>query len=220
MIPLPRSRRFTLLAGLAALGAVLFVPFLQASAPGQLSTGFAVAFVGVATGVAALATWFGLAWADGAGLPMPLLRAFETRTAAPRMGRPIGWAVRGGAAFGIAGIAALRIAHIPGGSGSLPVKIGSALFAAVTLESVLHLAIMSGVVRATGRIWAGIAAATVAFILFHLSTLGGQPASVVALATIANGLGGLLFGLLYARHGFESLVVAHLIAHAITVGFA
>jgi len=125
-----------------------------------------------------------------------------------------------GAVLGLAGLMMLRLLHIPTGGGSLTVRIGSALFAAITLESVLHLAVMSGVVRATGRVNLGILVAALVYVGFHLATLGGQPTAVVAVATVGNGLGGLLFGWLYARDGYEYLVLAHLVAHATTVGLA
>ena len=217
---LSRLRRFPILVGLAAVGAVLFVPFLGAGAPSRLSIGGAMVFIILATGIAAVATWFGLKWSDDAGLPMPLLRAFETGTAPPRADKLAFVALGSGAVVGALGIVALRLAQVPTAPGSFLVRVASALFAAVTLESVLHLAIMSGVVRATGRVGVGIAASTLVYILFHLSTLGGQPMSVVALASIGNGIAGLVFGWLYARHGYESMVLGHLVAHAIAVGFA
>ena len=215
-----RVRRFMLLAGLAAFGAGLFVPFLGAGSATPLSPGTALVFVVLATAVAAVATWFGLGWADRAGLPMPLLRAFETGTAPPSASRMAVLALGSGVFVGGFGLMVLRLAQVPSAPGSFLVRTASALFAAVTLESVLHLAIMSGVVRATGRVGLGIALSTLAYILFHLMTLGGQPMSVVALATLGNGLAGLVFGWLYARHGYEAMVLAHLIAHAIAVGLA
>jgi len=217
---LPRNRRFLLLGSLAALGAALFVPFLQAGAPTPLSGAVAGAFVLAATAVSAAATWVGLGWGDRAALPMPLLRSWETRSPLQINRSALNRALVSGAVFGLAGLIMLRLVQIPTGGGSLPVRIGSALFAAITLESVLHLAVMSGVVRATGRVNLGIFVAALVYVGFHLATLGGQPAAIVAVATIGNGLGGLLFGWLYARDGYEYLVLAHLVAHATTVGFA
>jgi hypothetical protein len=151
---------------------------------------------------------------------MPLLRALEAGTPPPNAGRLAGVALVSGIVVGALGLTALRLAQVPAAPGSFLVRVASALFAAVTLESVLHLAIMSGVVRATGRVGIGIAVSTVAYILFHLSTLGGQPMPVVLLASIGNGVAGLVFGWLYARHGYESMVLGHLVAHAIAVGFS
>jgi len=217
---LPRARRFVVLGGLAALGAALFVPFLQAGAPTPLSGAVAGAFVLAATAVSAVATWVGLGWGDRAALPMPLLRALEARTPLEISRSALSRALVSGAVLGLAGLMMLRLLHIPTGGGSLTVRIGSALFAAITLESVLHLAVMSGVVRATGRVNLGILVAALVYVGFHLATLGGQPTAVVAVATVGHGLGGLLFGWLYARDGYEYLVLAHLVAHATTVGLA
>lgn len=217
---LTRTRRFSLLTGLAALGALLFVPFLQASAPEPLHRAVTLSFVVTSTAVAAIATWLGLGWADRAALPMPLLRAFETHTPLSVNRLALACTLPAGAVLGLLGLAALRHLHLPAGPAALWVRIGSAGFAAITLESVLHLAIMSGVVRATRRVGLGLGVATLAYIVFHLATLGGQPPTVVATVGAVNGLAGLVFGLLYARFGFEYLVVAHFLAHAITVGLA
>ena len=213
-------RRFSLLVALSAVGALLFVPFLQADAPARLTAVFLVVFVCLTTAVAALASWVGLAWAERANLPMPLLRAFENRAALPRATSLVTWGLGCGVAVGGAGLAVLRLLDVPTSAASLSVRLGSAVFAAVTLESVLHLAIMSGAVRGSGRRDVGIAVATLAYMVFHLSTLGGQPASVIALASVGNGIAGLCFGWLYARQGYEALVLAHLTAHAIAVGLA
>jgi hypothetical protein len=43
---------------------------------------------------------------------------------------------------------------------------------------------------------------------------------VIVLASVGNGIAGLVFGWLYARWGYESLLAAHLMAHAIAVGLA
>jgi hypothetical protein len=213
-----RRRRFFLLSTLSALGALLFVPFLVAEAPTPPPSLGLVGFVVIATTVAVAATWLGLGWADGAKLPMPILRAIEERRP-PRIDlRALSTAVGLGAAFGIAGLVVLRALGLPGGAGSFAVRAASAVFASITLEVVVHLAIMSGTVRLTRRVPLGIAAAALAFILFHLGTLGNQPPVVVAATVAVNGVGGLLFGVLYATFGFEYLVVAHFVAHLVTVG--
>ena len=216
----PRQRRFVLLALLAVLGATLFVPFFLAGAPGPVSLSFPLSFVVAASLVASVATWFGLGWADGARLPMPLLRQYETRAPIRVNRQAVLSAIASGVVVGVAGIIALRIAGVPGSAGSLLVKASSAFFAAITLESVLHLAIMSGVVRATRNVPLGIAVATVAYIGFHMFTLGGQPMNIVLTSVAGNGLAGLVFGWLYARFGYEYLIVSHFLAHVLAVGFA
>ena len=209
-----------MLALLAVLGAILFVPFFLAGAPGPVSLAFPLSFVMAASVVAAAATWFGLGWADQASLPMPLLRQYESRTPIQVDGRAVLTALASGVVVGIAGIIALRVAGLPSSAGSVLVRAASAFFAAITLESVLHLAIMSGVVRATRRAALGIAVATVAYVGFHLLTLGGQPTAVVLASVAGNGLAGLVFGWLYARFGYEYLILSHFVAHVLAVGFA
>ena len=108
---------------------------------------------------------------------MPLLRAFEVGSPLENLRLAIVWGTGSGVAVGLAAVAMLSAAHLPGSAASLAVRLGSALFAAITLESVLHLAFMSGVVGATGQRRLGIAVATVAYVLFHMATLGGQPPS-------------------------------------------
>ena len=215
-----RQRRFVLLALLAVLGATLFVPFFLAGAPGPVSGSFPLGFVVAASLVAAVATWLGLGWADQAALPMPLLRQYEARAAIQVDRKAVLTAVVAGVVVGVAGIIALRVANVPSSAGSFPVRAASAFFAAITLESVLHLAIMSVVVRATRNVTLGIAVATVAYIGFHMLTLGGQPATVVLTSIVGNGIAGLVFGWLYAKFGYEYLILAHFVAHVLAVGLA
>lgn len=215
-----RHRRAILLIALAALGAILFVPFLRAGAPAPISTTAAATFIAVATGVAAIATWLGLGWADRAGLPMPILRAFESGSRPPNATPGLAPALAVGIGIGLFGLALFAIFDLPSSPAPLAVRAGSAIFAAVTLEAVLHLAIMSGVVAATRSTTAGIVIATLAYIGFHLTSLGGQEATIILAATLGNGLAGVAFGWLYARYGYEYLVLAHLVAHVMTVGFA
>lgn len=53
-----------------------------------------------------------------------------------------------------------------------------------------------------------------------MSRFMDAPPSVIALATVGNGIAGLCFGWLYARKGYEALIIAHLTAHAIAVRLA
>ncbi len=220
MYAMTRHRRAILLIALAALGAILFVPFLRAGAPTAISTAAAAIFIAVATGIAAIATWLGLGWADRAGLPMPVLRAFESGNRPPSATPGLLPAIAVGLGIGLFGLALFAMFDLPSSPASFAVRAGSAVFAAVTLEAVLHLAIMSGVVAATRSTTAGIVIATLAYIGFHLTSLGGQEATIILVATVGNGLAGVAFGWLYARYGYEYLVLAHLIAHVTTVGFA
>lgn len=213
-------RRFLLLTGFSGIGALLFVPFLQAGAPSALPAFALGGFAAVATTIAAVSTWFGLGWADRAMLPMPLLRAVERRSKLQFDRTALTYSIAGGAAFGLTGLVALRLLHLPSSAAAPSVRVGSAVFAAITLEVVIHLAVMSGVALATRRVILAIGISTVVYVVFHLATLGGQPIAVVTVVALVNGLGGLLFGSLYAFYGFEYLIMAHFVAHAITVGFA
>ncbi len=62
-------------------------------------------------------------------------------------------------------------------------------------------------------LWIAIVLAAVAFGLGHLPATAalGIPLNglVITRAIVLNGVGGLLFGWLYARRGLESAVVAH-----------
>ncbi len=227
----PRRRRFLILAGLGLVGAVLFLPYLQATSPTPVATAQLVTFVGGSSILAALATWFGLGWADQAGLPMPLLRKLEdgaaatpaTEPAQVRRSRSTAALLRAlgvGLVIGAVGLALVAAVGADQGGGSFWVRALSAGFAAVTLELVLHLGIMSMTVRLTRSVALGIVVATLAYVAFHAAGVVGQPARIVALAVAGNGLAGLAFGWLYARDGFEYLVLAHAIGHLIAVGFS
>lgn len=218
-------RRWALLTITSACGAALFVPFLIAAAPSPPALPQIALFVGIATAIAALGAWGGLRLADRTNLPMPALRAWEdgwprSGAALPVDRRAMVVALLGGLAFGIAAVALLRWLHMPPVAGSLAAKVLSALFAAVTLEVVVHLLIMSAVVRLAKRVWVGIAASAVAFMLFHASGSAGQAPMVFALTVGANGLGGLLFGWLYGRYGFEYCVLGHAVAHIVTLSLS
>jgi hypothetical protein len=79
---------------------------------------------------------------------------------------------------------------------------------------------MSAFVWLAGRVWVGVAASAVVFMLFHASGSAGQAPMVFALTVGANGLGGLLFGWLYARYGFEYCVLSHAAAHIVTLSLS
>jgi membrane protease YdiL (CAAX protease family) len=70
----------------------------------------------------------------------------------------------------------------------------------------------------TGYVWLAIAVSAVAFGAGHLPAAqmltGALNATVVAFVVGANTAFGLLFGYLYWRHGLESAMIAHLLAHA------
>jgi hypothetical protein len=129
-------------------------------------TGVAFAMIVTVVGgaICSIACWLGLRWADTAGLPMPLLMSIEARRpirAPVRIATLV--AVAGGAVFGLAAIGMLRGFGLENMPGSLAARLSSTLFAAISLEVVLHLAIMSGLVAWTRSRWAGILGAAFFF---------------------------------------------------------
>jgi hypothetical protein len=219
-LTLPWRRRWALLTVAGALGALAFVPALLASDPEASGAGVAT-FVAAVSVLGSLSAWFGLRWADAAGLPMPWLRRYEAgaKSAAAPAGATL-WAAVGGLAFGLLSVAVLRSFGLPNLGGSLPARLATTLFAGVSLELVVHLAVMSGVVRLTHRPWAGVVASTLAFALFHGGGAFTQPAPVALCVLALNAAFGTFLGWLYARYGFEWVVGAHALAHAIAVGLA
>jgi hypothetical protein len=215
--------RWFVLTVLSVLGAVLFLPFLKAVARGGISLGQESVFTIIVTVLSALSIWAGLRFADQAGLPMPLLRRIEgvspvvadTRHSASEA---LLSAVILGLIFGLGGAVFLHILHAPPLPGSLPARLASSLFAAVNLESVIHLLIMSATVRFTRRVWLGVAVAAVAFVAFHASGVAGLPAPVIMASLTVNGAIGILLGVMYARYGIEAVMLAHAVAHLLTVG--
>jgi hypothetical protein len=217
---LPIRRRWFLLTAAGALGAVGFVPSLLANAP-EAGAADLLLFVGVVTALDAVCTFFGLRWADGAGLPMPWLRAFETGAsprASPRAAATATLAVA--LLAGVGSVVLLRIFDLPNLGGPLPARLATTGFAAVSLELVVHLAVMSGVARLTRSVVAGIAAATVVFVLFHGAGALGLEWPIALSATVVNGGFAVALGWIYGRYGFEWVVAGHAIGHAIAVTFA
>ena len=211
----PVRRRLMVLTAASLLGAVLYLPFLSAS-DGRATSALWPFVVG-ATVASGLAAWMGLRIADIVNLPMPLLRAFEVREDARFSTGGLAVAAAAGLAFGLAGVAALRLTGAPRLPGGLLVRILTTPFAAITLEVVLHLFFMSAVVwLARRRVWVGVLASGILLAAFHLAGSTLAPAVQVA-SVLANGGAGVLFGWLYSRYGFEYAVIAHAIAHLCTL---
>jgi hypothetical protein len=167
-----------------------------------------------------VSAWFGLRWADATALPMPYLRRLDHGGEAPSKN---GFLVSGifGVLFALAAIALLRTLHLPNLAGPLWSRIVSVFFAACSLELVIHLFIMSLVVRMTGgRRWTGIVVAAIFFVLFHASGLPGQSATVITLTLLMNGIFGLVLGVIYARYGFEYVMFCHGVGHVLAVSLA
>ena len=203
--------RWWLLTRLSALGAVACIPTLRAS---EMTSQFSVRFVLAVTVACAFAVWLGLRCADRAGLPMPLLRNLETgrRIHALEAGA-LRWSLGGGAVLGLLAALLLRVLEVPPLPGSFPARLATTLFAAVSLEVVIHLAIMSALVAWRGSLWAGILAAALVFMIFHSAAVAAQPPWVIGSAIVLNGTLGVFLGWLYARYGFEYAVMGQACAH-------
>lgn len=217
---MPIRQRFLLLTALGFAGGLAFVPSILAGANPRPRTPQLIGFVIAVTIVCAFCAWFGLRFADATNLPMPYLRRLDF-PAAPSARENFLLSILFGVLFAIAAIAVLRAFHQPNLPGPLWSRVASVLFAAGSLEIVVHLFVMSTVVQiARGRRWPGILVAAVAFTFFHVAGLGGQSAALIVASTALNGVFGLGLGILYARYGFESVLLCHAVGHILAVTLA
>ena len=80
---------------------------------------------------------------------------------------------------------------------------------------------MSMVVRVTrGKVWAGVSVSALFFVLFHASGLFGQSSTVILSALLMNGIFALGLGAIYARYGFEYLLLCHGVGHVLAVSIS
>jgi len=208
------ARRFRLLGTLSVAGSLLFLPFAGFTTATQ-----ATLFVLIGSVASLAALWAGLRLADSARLKMPLLRAYEQRTAVPRLSRAgLAATLVGGAAFGAIAITMQAWLDLASPPSPLWARLLSTLFAALTLENVLHLFPMSLLMKLLkGRAWAAIVASGLLLGLFHLSGAGIGGSALIAAAVNAGA--GIFFGWIFWAFGYEYLVFAHAIAHALTLAF-
>lgn len=217
----PRIRgRFILFSALSVLGAVTFLPSILASSNPQPTATQLALFVLIVSVICIPAAWFGLRLSDAVQLPMPLLRRLDSQSETPRANGTIP-SLLCAILVAAGGIFVLRYFHQPNLGGSLLSRAASTLFAAGNLEIVVHLFIMSLVVwLARGRIWVGIWVSALFFLAFHISGSLGQSASLLAASIVVNGVFGLLMGLLYARYGYEYVMLGHAVGHLLAVTLA
>lgn len=74
-----------------------------------------------------------------------------------------------------------------------------------------------------GALWSRLAStffAATAFVLFHASGLAGQGATLIALSVVMNGVFGIGLGVIYARYGFEYVLLCDATGYMLAVGFA
>lgn len=219
---LPIRRRLFLLTVLGAVGGALFTPFVLASAGTEapsVSTVLATFTLGAAF-VTALSAWGGLRLADRAGLPMHLLRSWESRTPLEPGALQIGvvYPLILGGLFGLAAALVANLISVPDNPGSLPVRILTTPFAAVVPEVLVHLLLMSGIVFLTRRVWIAVLISAVAFVvLFHGNPPEGAPAVTLFVVSLNFSLG-VLTGWVFSRWGFTGAMLTHAAAHLIVLG--
>jgi hypothetical protein len=212
------KRRLRLLGLLSFAGSVLFVPFMAYTTPGGVSTVQAVVFVVATTAIALLASWRGLLLADAVKLPMPFLRAWEEGIRFPSVSRTgVVIALLGSALFAAAAIGLQGALGTPTPPSPIWARLLSAPFAAITLEVVLHLLGMSLLYRLLrGNAWGAIVGSGLLLGVFHLAGSDASWGVTLILAGV-NTTAGIFLGWLYWAFGFEYLVVAHALVHAIAV---
>jgi hypothetical protein len=212
-------RRLALLTVLGAVGGALFVPFILAG-PAQAPpvAVLLVAFTLGSGSTTAVASYFGLKWADRATLPMPVLRHWETGISRRIDWKTLRFPIAAGTVFGLLAAGIGSLVGVPENPGSVLVRLATAPFAAVVPEVLVHLFLMSGLVILLRRAWPAILLSAIAFVLlFH----GNPPGDGLLLATFVMGFNftfGLLTGWLYWRWGFLGAVLAHAAAHLVVLG--
>jgi membrane protease YdiL (CAAX protease family) len=185
----------------------------------------------------ALATWAGIKLSPSVDFRAPAIEAVVT-------GRPIGPALRpqllpsliAGVLGGISLFTAFRYA--PAAVAQLQDRfaipiVARVLYGGITEEILLRWGLMTalawlawrflqqrrGPVRA-GCAWLAIAVSALIFAAGHLPAasvlIGALDVAVVAFVIGVNSSFGLLFGYLFWRHGLESAMIAHALAHAVS----
>jgi hypothetical protein len=186
----------------------------------------------------ALATGVGLLAARASGLGAPIFEAaLRGQPALPILARVIVPAVALGALAGGA-ILALDLfgfmPHLPEALRSMSVDPGplkgflASFYGGIAEELLMRLFVLSGLAWLLGRFWqapnglpatgAVITAMLIATVLFGLGHLPATAAItpltplIVARAVLLNGLGGVVFGLLYWKLGLEAAMISHFTA--------
>ncbi|HET7843423.1 MAG TPA: CPBP family intramembrane glutamic endopeptidase [Xanthomonadales bacterium] len=178
-----------------------------------------------------LLAWIGLSLGQRLGLDAPLLRGWMAHDAAPPNGA---WwrAVLVGAVLAIVGVAIVVAALDPllpaprGGTPPSPTALQGFLasfYGGIAEEVQLRLFAMTLVAWLVAgfagsrrvAIATGVLVAAVAFGALHLpaaAQVWPLDQVVVARTLFANALPGVVFGVLYARHGLEAAIAAHFLA--------
>lgn len=240
--PIPRLRLGILLWSAGTLGAVAvtvgLLPQLSANMPlpGPLWL-IMIASSAQSALLVALAVWGGVTLAPAVGLRAPAFEAAALR-------RPIMTALKpqilpgliAGVPGGLLLFASLRLSPAPiaalQGHFTPPLH-ARVLYGGITEEVLLRWGLMTvftwlawrfvqrknGAVKA-GLVWLAIAASALLFGAGHLPLahflIGSLNGPVVLFVVGLNAAFGFLFGWLYWRHGLESAMVAHAVAHLVS----
>lgn len=227
------------MAGSIAMTAMVLPQLLRQLPPPVPEPLWAILLAGLVQSalLLALAVWAGVRLTPAVGLRAPAIEAVVT-------GRAIGPAIRpqllpglvAGVLGGILLFAAFRSA--PTAVAELQERfaipiVARVLYGGVTEELLLRWGLMTalvwlawrflqqrrGSVRA-GFVWLAIALSALVFAAGHLPAasvlLGPMDAAVVAFVIGVNAAFGLLFGYLFWRHGLESAIIAHALAHVVS----
>ena len=186
--------------------------------------------------ILALAVWAGVGLSPSLGLRAP---AFEAAVTGSPIGPVLRSQLRSGLAGGILGGILLVVAfrYAPGPVAELQDRfvipiVARVLYGGITEEILLRWGLMTvlvwlawrvlqhrqGAVR-PGLVWLAISVSALLFAAGHLPAaavlLGTLDLPVVAFVMGANTVIGMLFGYLYWRHGLESAMIAHALAHVV-----
>ena len=209
------KKRLILLVAIALVGAMGFLPFIQASGT-ELPRWAWVVFPLVSAAIVAVLGGFGLRFADQSGLPMPLLRLWEDGCPlTEREVKRLWWPLLAGAVLG--GLIVGLNLHFkpPVNHGSVVVRLLITPWAAVVTETISHLFVLSGLyLLVKSKLLALLGSSAVFVVLFHLNGVGGDTTLAVYLGA-ANLAGILLTGWLYYRQGFEAAIIGHAAMHAV-----
>ena len=206
----------TLEAAMAKTGTTLPVLVVAQAAQGLVLVGL-LAYVGLRVG-------------HRVGLGAPWLRALVMRRPRPRQAWLRAAALGAAAGVAILGLAPLFDAAMPANLQATPTAgaaraslagLLASFYGGIAEEVMLRLFLMTLatwlLARLAGRpkpavLWAAIVLAALLFGAGHLpaaAKIWPLDAVVVARTLLLNGVGGIVFGWLYWRQGFESAVVAH-----------
>ncbi|MFD0740354.1 CPBP family intramembrane glutamic endopeptidase [Lysobacter koreensis] len=213
------------------------IPQLLENTPQPIPTGMAIAASIAQTAILlALAAWAGAALSRPLGLGAPVFEAMLSGTSAwPAVKRQIAPAAIGGGLVGAALLVLVRVAPselaVLAQEIEIPV-IAKLLYGGVTEEVLMRWGLMTvliwlpwrwmqkraGLPRRSYVISAIVASASL-FGALHLPAVVAMGASLtpatVTFIIVGNTLPGILFGLLYWRHGLEAAIVAHALSHGV-----